>query len=377
MHRILPLEWLDEFEGVKKVLLKQGGTGSATGPAFIGAHAKTAQITLPDVHYYEFRNGRVSANSSSIIFNDQTAVIERFINPDQYKFDYFAGQIAKHDTSAAVVDHRKHANVERGIFLAGNGSSNYYHWIVEILSKSEFFNQLPDKYREFPVLVNEDYLSFPSFKETLEIFLGEREVVRLKTDVAYTVAELLYINTPNILPFNLSPGTRFEISNVAIDDRSIAYLRKTVLEAIAVNEHATEYPKRIFLCRKNNRRSYNEEEIYQVLSGYGFVKTYFEELSFAEQVRTVNSAEFIVGPTGAAWTNLIFCRTGTRALCWMASEVDEFSAFSTIAHAVGVDMRYLGYETGVKSAQKIYRQNYSLAPEQVRHGLEQLGLQSA
>ena len=97
-----------------------------------------------------------------------------------------------------------------------------------------------------------------------------------------------------------------------------------------------------------------------------------EDLSFTEQVRTVYHADFIVGPTGAAWTNLIFCKAGTKTLCWMAEEIGDFSAFSTIAHLLNVDMRYLTYKSGVKMTSDLYFHDYHIDIDLIENGLYEL-----
>ena len=54
------------------------------------------------------------------------------------------------------------------------------------------------------------------------------------------------------------------------------------------------------------------------------------ELSLDEQLAVVHQTEWIVGPTGAAWTNLVFCQPGAKCLCWMAEESGEFSALGEL-----------------------------------------------
>lgn len=63
------------------------------------------------------------------------------------------------------------------------------------------------------------------------------------------------------------------------------------------------------------------------LSVFGFTFVYMEDLSFCEQVSLMAQAEIIVGPTGAAWTNIIFASPGTKALCWMARDAETFPVF--------------------------------------------------
>ena len=51
--------------------------------------------------------------------------------------------------------------------------------------------------------------------------------------------------------------------------------------------------------------------------------------------------DVIAGPTGGAWTNLIYAQKGTKALCWMTSQYGDFPCFSSLAIYSGVEMRYL------------------------------------
>jgi hypothetical protein len=80
----------------------------------------------------------------------------------------------------------------------------------------------------------------------------------------------------------------------------------------------------------------------------------------------------IAGPTGAAWTNLIFVEPGTRCLCWMAEEQRGFAAYSNLARAVGAELRYVTYVTGVSDSDRLYFLNYRLDPADVERGLEDL-----
>ena len=189
----------------------------------------------------------------------------------------------------------------------------------------------------------------------------------------YAVDELVYINAPNNLPFNLSGDQRFKSTYAVIDKRSIDYLRGIALAAALTTPAHSNYPKKIFLCRKSEPRNYNQDAVFDCLSLFGFTRIFMEDLSFLEQVRTVHHADFIVGPTGAAWTNLIFGRAGAKALCWMAVESGDFSAFSNIAGMVGVELRYVTYEAGVHSSRQLYYKNYYVDPSMIEKGLSALG----
>ena len=66
-----------------------------------------------------------------------------------------------------------------------------------------------------------------------------------------------------------------------------------------------------------------------------------EDYTFSEQVSIFREAEMIVGPSGAAWANLIYSTSGTKALSWLPETMRNFSVYSTIAQYVGVEMEFI------------------------------------
>ena len=99
---------------------------------------------------------------------------------------------------------------------------------------------------------------------------------------------------------------------------------------------------------------------------------FMEELSLKNQIELVSNAEVIAGPTGAAWTNLIFCREGTRCLSWMADGYGDFSAFSNLAKIVGVDLRYITYKQEAESTEELNSLNYYVDAKEIQKSLEAL-----
>jgi capsular polysaccharide biosynthesis protein len=363
---------MDESKSYEMGLLRHGTKGIACGPHYIGRAQSTESICLPDIHYYGFEMARVSATSSSVILNDKQVIIDRAIGPDQNKYNYAGGHIIAHGGDTAVVRLGKSEVIKKGIFLGGNGTSNYYHWMVEILPKVEFLSRLPKHYQKYPLLVSEDIVRTPSLKETLNLFANDCELIVLSKQLSYVVDELIYINSPSNIPFNLVGNQKAKPSDYAIDSLSIDYVRKTATQSALAPPVHLNYTKKIFLGRKIGLRNYNQDEVFDCLSRFGFTKIFMEDLSFMEQVRTVHHADFIAGPTGAAWTNLIFCRSGAKGLCWMAEESGDFSAFSSLADMVGVDLKYLTYNSDVQSTSELYSKDYYIDIKLIEKGLSEL-----
>ena len=373
--RALPLAWLDER--VEAGLLRKGAEGVTHAPRYLNGEALTASHLSPDVRYYLFERARISLASSSVILDDRLVVIERASGADGAAQDCAAGHLLAHDGDTVIVRFGNPGSLQKGIFLGGNGSSNYYHWMVEILAKLEFLPQLPERYRKYPLLVSEDIIRIPSLRDTLGVFARGHEVTVLSRKSVYLVGELIYINSPSTLPFNFSGNRAFRFTDAVIDKSSIDFLAGTALQAARAAQSIAEFPEKIFLCRKDGLRNYNQGEVLDQLLPRGFCKLFMEDLSFLDQVRAMRDAKVIVGPTGAAWTNLIFCRPGTKALCWMAEELGDFSPYSSIAGMAGVDMRYITYRAGVRSTRKLHFTSYRVEPAMIEEGLAALGIPAA
>lgn len=85
-------------------------------------------------------------------------------------------------------------------------------------------------------------------------------------------------------------------------------------------EHYAVTPKKperlVLISRRHQklRRLINEDELYALLSPLGFELVAPERLSHAEQVELFAHARIVIGSSGAALTNLLFCQPGTTAI---------------------------------------------------------------
>lgn len=316
-------------------------------------------VECPAVRAFLFREQGIHVNSSCA-FDTHTNVIrgDFIIKSKGYKYE--ASFLKAHGLKAGLIDRGEVVeDIPKGIFFGGNGSFNYYHFLIEIIPKLDALMQLKG-YEDFALLVNEKVDQIDTFSEIIKLYAPDHELLLLKEDQCYQVEQLVCISSGSYLPFNLSAGKKFKAADFITRPESVAFLRRMALPAIDTIEMET--PPRMFLARKQMRRGYNQEEVYASLEPLGFVCIYPEDFSFLEQVKLFSSAECIVGPTGAAWTNLTFASGNSKALCWMAEEYGDFAAFSTLAGLVGVDLQYHTYSSDVNSTASLYSQHYQLDP---------------
>ena len=356
--RIMPFQWMDQSIGHRKWLLHAGGNAMAYGPHYFDDIQAFAAVRIPDVYCHNFTNARISSTSSSVVLNDSEAIIERAVISGLDNFVYKAGHIVAHRSKTAIVQLGDVVTIEKGIFLGGNGSFNYYHWMIEILPKLQFLSDLPEQFKKYPLLVSEYVEQIPAFKTTISIFAPGRELISLKKNFSYSVGNLIYIDSPSNLPFNLRKGEKFGLSYSLISGDSVRFVKNRIFARLKTDFKNSNHAKRLFFSRKCERRKYNKNDVLECLAKFGFEEVFMEDISFEKQVALMHNAELVVGPSGAVWTNLIFCRPGTKGLCWMAEEIGDFSAFSTIAHLVDVDLTYITYRSGVHSSGELYDKEY-------------------
>jgi hypothetical protein len=357
---LLPLVWMDQSKADEQGCLRKGKEAFSYGPRYAnGRKQAIARIAEPAVHYRLFRNARVSALSSSVVLDNEQVLVERIGNETR-AFDYSTDRLMMHGPDFAVILNNATESLDKGIFLGGNVACNYYHWLIEIAAKSEFLPLLPDRFQDFPILLSESVEITPSFRAVCETLLPGREPIYLKNRLSYKVNQLVWLDTPNNLPLNVFGDNRLEAAFFHISTASIKYLQRQLLAASPDRTTKGDYPKRLFMHRKAGRRGYNDAEVAACLYNHGFNAVAMEELTFEEQIRTIRNADFIAGPTGASWTNIIFCRPDTHCLCWMAEESGDFASFSNIAMAVGVRLDYLTGRNEAGQKDKPYQQRYRL-----------------
>jgi hypothetical protein len=96
--------------------------------------------------------------------------------------------------------------------------------------------------------------------------------------------------------------------------------------------------RRIFITRRQagNRRLVNEPEIYRLCAARGFDLVDTEAMTIREQAALFASAAAVIGAKGAALTNVMFCRPGTKVMVLSPSDFpDPF--FWDIAGQIGCD----------------------------------------
>lgn len=298
----------------------------------------TANNRLHKQYAALFYDAQVIGGSNLIILKDGNVLYEMKTLDTKNRYLYSDGAI-KYYTGPSVIYSCKNSKqtIDTAIWFGGNYSWNYYHFTFEILTK---FIKLAEMKvdRSIPILVDQICCKIPQFKELVNYLnTDNRKIIYAADSYCYKVNRLLYINSPNFIPPNFNDDKDMQVDDIQFDYDIVTRLRCCLLNFKADKK----YPERFYVTRKNasSRRKFNEEDVFATMAKYGFVEYAPEILTVSEQMSLFNSAEFVAGGSGAAFTNLLYGTNKMKVLLFSQSKL-PFSGFSSIADCVGIDLKY-------------------------------------
>lgn len=285
-----------------------------------------------------FNDATVFPCSSSVVASKQINVPSLYVTHQKATITDGRFLLSQSDNNIGTLYFPKPVQQDVGVMLFGSGAANWYHWLIEILPAGFLSQNLPDEYANYPLLIPEEVYGHSNFRESLELFRNGR-TVKLLSKGTHCFERLIVIDCPVIEPMNMLPGCWPTPKDYSYNPEILLKYRDSIINAFGVKECAGN--ERIFLARRHGRRSYNQNEVLEIAKKYGFRDVYLEEMSFREQVDLLIRSSFIVGPSGAAFANTLFCRRGARLLSWLLPEYKGFCSYANISTTVGSDLRYI------------------------------------
>ena len=379
--------WLDKINE-NKILIKEKEKFLNFAPLIFGEYERISQEEIPDIYIYILRNVSSSIGSSSF-YNSKYIFIERMQNIPKNIGNYSIGHLFKHnETKSAIEIFTKKIKIKSpALFLGGNGSFNYFHWIIEILPKLLIIDKkLIEELNIKTIILNKKALEIKSFSDSLKIVLAYKnmkyEIIYVDEDEELFFEKVTYITSFNSVLFNANliakdtmyfQKTYFS-KDILYDFRNMILNSNEFKKFLLDIKHKDKFPKKIFLMRGKvssyNKRDYNEDEIFNCFKEYNFKKICIDDYSFLEQVYLFNNANFIAGPSGAVWTNIIFSKNDTQAISWLPKRFFNFSGFSNLSKLFYVNLYFLE----AKSLDNNLHGKYSLDENKIKELLFNLHL---
>lgn len=207
--------------------------------------------------------------------------------------------------------------------LTSDVSQNYYHWMFDVLIRVVLLRRSGMKIDRY-VISRRKHQRFQD--ETLAAMGIPPDKVIDCTEGTHIRAKMLVV--PSMAGYMGNPPRWL-----------CRAFRQLMVEGPA--PAAAGYD-RIFISREdvNYRRVEHEDDLLDVLEGYGFRKVVLDRMSVLEQAALFSSAQVIVSPHGAGLANLVFCRPGTKLLELFAPEYVN-ACYWSLCEKAGIDYFYL------------------------------------
>ncbi len=255
--------------------------------------------------------------------------------------------------------------LETAALIAHRTGFNYLHAFCEILPKIMMLDAIdPDK--KIPAII--DTAVSPNIVALVVYFLKGRNHIVLPETHKLIVKNLYVFSTPAYMPddphFLLSTGTisPYYLQKLAKSFK-IAPNQPIALLFVSRSKYAQKYESR-YLIRNVINHGLLEDELGKL----GAEFFYPEEHSWQEQREKFAAADRIVMVVGAACTNLIFCRPGTKVLLLANGHNPNYGFFSLMLDSLALDYAWL---LGNATKEDIHSR-FAITPEDLQKSLDWL-----
>jgi capsular polysaccharide biosynthesis protein len=293
-----------------------------------------------DLGLIQLRNVQLDSRVSAVL-SQKKLIVERSIKTGSSRANWSTQSLKDHSDKHAVwISSKSLVTHEKGIFLSGTVCTNYWHWLFEFLPRLQAISGLPAKFDDFPLAVSSLALSVPTTRESLEIYAPGRKIISLSDDSMHEFCELIWPRSTQGCVLDLRSGVEPRIDDSEYSKSSLEFLR------LRFPVEDTKQFRKIYLKRRSGARvCRNIHDVENLLLDFEYETIYIEDLTLKGQARMMQESKVIVGPTGAAWSNLLWAQKGTKGVIWTPDSVGTDFVYSKLAREVNVNLTQIQYQT--------------------------------
>jgi capsular polysaccharide biosynthesis protein len=246
--------------------------------------------------------------------------------------------------------------IDEGVVFTDAVSRNYAHFLTELLPRVFVF--FGDQPKNSGITMIIDAGLHQNLMDAIELVVGTSEsMIGLEVGEAALVKSLKVVSPCGYVPFEKRPGKEMLLghSHGVFSPIALMSMRDFIQKKIS-GLALKRTPSRIYIRRNSEYRNVsNAAEIETLLLANGFSIIEPEKLTFLEQVEYFSNAEVVVGATGAALANLIFCAPSTRIVILIAKfKHTSYYYWQNMASACGNHVTYVLGEVDSGSGKTIH-----------------------
>ena len=259
-------------------------------------HAFSTTIDRPFIS--EIANAQL-AGPAATGFDENGSIILETTTPFHSINNHLEGSVSIRALALKRFVKSSVSQLDTACSLVNAWSRNYWHWIIDCLTKLEGVEFYQKQTGVKPILIID---SKPSVWQIDSLKL-----------LGYSPNDCIQWNNSSMHVKRLVISSyRRHYDKVYTVESPLAarWVRQRMLSNISDDKSAKSFSSKIFISRRqaSMRRVINENDVLEALSNFGFVDYVLEEMSFIDQVRLFSQAKIIVAPHGAGLTNIIFAQ---------------------------------------------------------------------
>jgi capsular polysaccharide biosynthesis protein len=278
---------------------------------------------FPDVYVASISQGTIYGGTNMFLAGDEVVCHDLY----EFRRDLTSEELHWR----CILDHDEHRirflmldqtpeHISAAAVFVDACAHNYAHWLTEVLPRIAAFCAV-EKFHDVPLVVNAGL--HDNIWASLRAVAGDdRIIITLPTQRAIRVDTLYATSVAGYVPFQRRQCGEANHSQGKFSVPCLEMVRNKVFEALS-RRSSRAWPKKVYLRRSSGTRGVvNVAELETLLVARGFVAIAPETLTFMEQVELFSGAEEVIGPTGAAIANAVFCKPGAK-ICVLMSKHPE------------------------------------------------------
>ena len=297
---------------------------------------------FPGIEVFQIERAKVSGRSNLVVTEHGVLHHGLYRFSHDFTSEELHGKIRIFPERAAIkvfAPRNSRARLEAGAVFTDACAFNYAHWLTEVLPRLCLFCS-ENRHFDVPLIV--DAGLHPNIEYSLMAVSGNAHpIVKLEDGESVEVKRLLFVSPTGYVPFQRRAGPAGGHVHGAFSPHALTRLRERL--AGVVDPASRLLPTKIVLRRRfGMRMMLNARAVEAELLQRGFSVIEPENLTFSEQYHVFSNAEIVVGATGAAFANLIFCSPRTRLVICLADHPHMiYGYWQAMAGAVGCRVTYV------------------------------------
>ena len=212
------------------------------------------------------------------------------------------------------------------LLTGGGGNVNYSHWLFDVLPRLGIYETISS-------LAEINYFLFPNLEKKFQ----KETILALGLNYKKCLSSIKFrhISSNKIIvtdhPYCLNNDATQDINNIPL---WISEWLKNKFSKFQIRDQKS--PSKIYIDRsdsetdtKNLRKILNETELLNLLEQNNFKKVKLSKIEFSKQVQLFYNADIVVGLHGAGFSNIVFCKPGTKIVEFKNS--DQIKQYENLA----------------------------------------------